>query len=317
MWYDKLGNYDVGIWNNSLKLVLAAAVFFASYTDLAAGEEEKTVEIFSIDRKSTAKKREEGKMSHLSEAVLDMDFSASEIAIIMGEGAIPELTALLGHEDAAVRMTAVIAIGALNLTEAHGLLFKALKDADSNVSGTAMQKVEVQAPNIETETLLGLLEKVKEPNALKRLLLLLGTRLELTQSAFIEPYCGRENDKVVMVACAAALSKLGVTLRREQFAKYLTSISGPELNTAFDLVDYINQPWLVYYLGTMLSNKEDIQSLGDTPPGFPNVLRVCDKAVPRIANITGNVFSFPTNLHANYDDRQLKEVEDFAAQFKY
>jgi hypothetical protein len=55
-------------------------------------------------------------MSQLSEAVLNMDFSASEIAFAMGEGAIPVLKVLLGHEDVAIRMTAVIVLGALNIT---------------------------------------------------------------------------------------------------------------------------------------------------------------------------------------------------------
>jgi hypothetical protein len=87
-------------------------------------------------------------------------------------------------------------------------LFKTLEDSDSNVSGAAIQKVEVQAPNIKTATFLGLLDKVKETKALKRLLLLLGSQLELAQAGSIDPFCGKENDKVVMIACSAALSKI-------------------------------------------------------------------------------------------------------------
>ncbi|MFT6903789.1 MAG: hypothetical protein ACJAS1_000434 [Oleiphilaceae bacterium] len=180
-------------------------------------------------------------------------------------------------------------------------MFKTLEDSDSNVSGAAIQKVEVQAPNIKTATFLGLLDKVKETKALKRLLLLLGSQLELAQAGSIDPFCGKENDKVVMIACSAALSKIVVVIRREQFAKYLISITSvPELNTAFDLVDYINQPWLISSLGIMLSNKSEIQSLGDTPPGFPNVQRVCDKTVPKIARISCHTFLFRTDLYANF-----------------
>jgi len=51
-----------------------------------------------------------------------------------------------------------------------------------------------------------------------------------------------------------------------------------------------------------------VQTLGDPPPGFPNMLRVCDKAVVLIARISGKPFSFPTNVHKNYDDRQIAEA---------
>jgi hypothetical protein len=127
---------------------------------------------------------------------------------------------------------------------------------------------------------------------------LLGSQLELVQAGLIDPFYGKENDKVVTIACSAALSKIVVVIRREQFAKYLISITSvSELNTAFDLVDYINQPWLISSLGVMLSNKSEIQSLGDTPPGFPNVQRVCDKTVPGIDRLSGILFNFkPTYM---------------------
>ena len=311
------------VWTVSSKIILASAIFVSACSIINAEEgkpseyTKKAIENAVIQDALPAQKQGEQKMSQLSDAVLEMDFSASEIAVSMGRGAISELKTLIEHEDAGVRMTAVVAVGALNLPEAHELLFQALTDEDSNVSGTAINKIEFQSSAIPAKRLASLLETVKEPNTMKRLVLLLGTRLELEQAGLLEPYCDRENDSLVIVACAAALSKIGVVTRQEQFANYLKSVSGTELNNAFDLVDYIGQPWLVWHLAHLLTNRDEIQSLGDAPPGFPKVLRVCDKAVPRIAALSGQTFSFPTNFHANYSDAQLKEVSDFAYGFRY
>jgi hypothetical protein len=260
---------------------------------------------------------EEYKMSQLNEAILNMDLSATEIASSMGAIALPELEAFLTHEDNAVRTIAVLAIGGLSFPKAYELLFKALLDSDTTVANTAAQQIDLHKDNIATEVLLGSLERMNEPNALKQIILLLGTRLELSQAELITPYCSQEHDKIVSIACTAALAKIGAQFYREQFAQHLFSVDGVELKVAFGLVNYIHQPWLFPHLRSLLTNKNEIQSLGDLPSGYPRVLRVCDKAVASIASISGTTFSFPTDLHANFSENQLEEVERFIQSYKY
>ncbi|MBL4764880.1 MAG: HEAT repeat domain-containing protein [Colwellia sp.] len=285
---------------------------------------EKNKDEGTIDTKKTerlnelnTKRSEEYKMSQLNEAILNMDLSASDIASSMGVRALPELKALLNNEDNAVRTVTVLAIGSLSFPEAYKLLFKALQDKDTTVANTAAQQIDMHKDNISTEVILGSLEGMNEPNALKQMILLLGTRLELSQAELITSYCSPEQDKAVSIGCTAASAKVGVQLYQEQFAKHLLSVEGIELKTAFTLVNYINQPWLLPHLRLLLNNKNEIQSLGDLPLGYPKVLRVCDKAVDSIVRISGVNFSFSTDVHANFSENQLIEVDSFINNYIY
>lgn len=258
-------------------------------------------------------------MSQLTEQIEEMDFDAVDLASRMGNAALGELSALLEHEDSAIRTMTVMVLGGMDLSISYELLFKALEDEDINVVNTAMQQIENHEAALSTELLHGLLNKVKHENAKVRAILLLGKRLTLEQSPALEPYCTAEQPEVIALNCMAALAKIGVKQRREQFSTYLLSIKDDvtAFNTMFDLIDYIDQPWVVPSLRLLLGNKSDVQSLGDPPPGFPHMLRVCDKAVPRIARLLGVQFTFNTELHSNYTDEQLAEANLAASNHQY
>jgi hypothetical protein len=261
----------------------------------------------------------EEKMSQLSAAILSFDANASEIAKRMGKSALPELESLMQHKDSAVRSETTTVLAELDLPEAYKLILQATNDEDQNVVNAAVYQIEVHQDWFPTPLLSKLMQNLTEPNAIKRIILLLGSRLNVSESPTLEPYCDSEQDKIVTLACVAALAKIGVQQRREQFSVYLQSAHNDmvELNTLFNLVDYIHQPWILPSLRLLLNNKSEIQSLGDVPPSFPSILRVCDKVVPLIAKISQAEFTFRTDLHANYTDTQLREVEQAVSAYRY
>jgi hypothetical protein len=116
----------------------------------------------------------------------------------------------------------------------------------------------------------------------------------------------------------AALAKVGIEQRRKQFSAYLLSIKDDNVAymNMFSLIEYIAQPWIVPSLRLLLSNKQDVQSLGDVP-GFPATLRVCDKAVQLISKLLQATFSFNSQLAANFTEEQLAEVNLAASNYQY
>jgi hypothetical protein len=266
-----------------------------------------------------SKQNGEQNMSQLTQAIEQMDFQAIQLASQMGPAAIPELSALLQHDDSAVRTMTVMVLGGMDLSLSHELLFRALDDSDINVINAVVQQIEVHAANLSSELLVGMLDKITEPNPKSRIILLLGNRLKLEQSGPLEKYCTAEQDQIIALHCMAALAKIGAPKRREQLSAYLLSLREDivAFNKMFELIDYIGQPWIVPSLRLLLNNKMEVQSLGDAPSGFPKTLRVCDKATPLIAKLLGVSFSFATNLHANYSDEQLAEVNLVASNYRY
>jgi hypothetical protein len=272
-------------------LCLLLGLFESHCHDVGTSTQDKAVLAIKVSSKQLNNPElEEQKMRQLTEAVLNMDLSAIDIAASMQVNAIPELAELLNNEDAAIRTVTVSAIGAIAHPQAHKLLFQALEDDDLNVAGTAIQKIQHQREAIPVEQLVTVLDKIKEPNVLKQLILLLGTRLDTSQVEVLVPFCQKEQDHMVVVACTAAIAKIGIQSYRDNFSQYLLSSQDTQLNTIFSLVGYIDQQWLIAYLQRLLLNKTVIQSLGDAPEPFPKFLRVCDKAVVYIAKLSGVSF---------------------------
>ena|GEM_PF-2215848 len=258
------------------------------------------------------------KMSQLTEAIIQMDSSADDMAARMGGAALPELSALLQHEDVTVRMMTVRALGSMDLSVSNELLFKALNDEDMNVVNEVVFQIEQHEAKLSVDLLLGLLDKLSEANAKNRIILLLGNRLSVEHSAPLDKYCTAEHEQTVALHCMAALAKMGAEQRRKQFSTYLLSIrdDNQAYMAMFKLIEYINQPWIVPSLRLLLSNKQDVQSLGDVP-GFPPTLRVCDKSVQLIAKLLNVSFTFNAVLSANYTEEQLAEVNLVASNYRY
>lgn len=249
--------------------------------------------------------REEAKMSQVSDAVLALDMSAAEIARAQGPAAVPELVQLLNNEDVAVRIIAVTALGEIAHPDAYRALMTAAKVEDSSVASTAADQLLKHGAALGSGRLIQLLQEVNSSAAERILILGIGSLGTPDDARALMDSCASSQDDNVTWACTAALAKLGVAQSKSDFANYLVSDTNLE---AFNLSSYIGQPWLLAYLGQLLWVKDPVQSLGDPPPGFPSVLRVCDKAVVLIAEIGQVSFSFPTNVHRNYDDNQLAEV---------
>ncbi len=265
--------------------------------------------------------KKEDTMSELTKAIIENSADAKNIAARMGKAALPELASLLNSEDPKLRLRSVKALGLIELSLSYELLFKALDDEEISVAHMAMGEIEKKQGSLSTEILLGLLEKVTEPNAKNRVILMLGSRLTREQAPALDKYCTTEQPQMVALHCMAALSKIGMEQRRKQLSAYLLSIK--EDNQAFmdvfSLIEYINQPWIVPSLRMLLSNKREVQYLGDAAEAlkFPSFLRVCDKAVQLITQIIEIPLSFDTKLAANFSDKQLAEVNLAVSNYQY
>jgi hypothetical protein len=247
----------------------------------------------------------ESEMTQLSDAVLALDLSAADLAGAQGAAAVPELSRFLTHEDNAVRTVAVVALGAIVHPEATEALMKAARDEDDMVAGTAVEKLSPRADAVGAAALIRLLPLIKSDTARARLVLAVGKAASGSDANSLLVFCRKEQQENTALACLSAAARLGDDRSRSEFARYLT---GTRDLAAFEMAEYIGQPWLLPHLGELLRHTDPVQTLGDPPPGFPNMLRVCDKAVVLIARISGQPFSFPTNVHMNYDERQIAEA---------
>ncbi len=228
--------------------------------------------------------REERTMSQISEAVLAQDLTAAALAKKQGAAAIPELVQLLQHEENGVRTVAVIALGEIDHPEAIiALMGAAEEEEDGMVAGTAVAKLERHAGRIGAARLIELLGRMKNSAAQGQLVLVIGQLASGKDTSILQGFCTGRIDSDTVPACLAALARLGDEQARKDFANYLTTARNLR---AFTLTEYIGQRWLLPFLGVLLRDQSPVQSLGDPPPGFPAMLRVCDKAVVLIARIS-------------------------------
>ena len=276
----------------------------------------------SCDKTQTSQvqiKAGEQNMSRLTQAVLEHDTDARNIASTMGQAALNELAPLLAHQDASIRLRAVMALGGVDILISKTALFSALDDADPNVMHAALAEIEQQQAKLSVPLLVGLLDRLQDDNAKNRLILILGQRLDITQSAALEKYCNVDQAVSVALHSMAALAKIGVEQRRKQFSAYLLTIKDADtFAEAFQLVEYINQPWLVATLRQLLSNKQQYKSLGGHFPGFPTTIRVCDAVVMLIGALLPQLtLSFDASVYANFSDEQIAELNYASAKVKY
>ncbi len=258
-------------------------------------------------------------MSPLTKAVIERDVLANELARSMGKNAIVELSSLMHEANSATRAFIVNATLYIELAISHELVFKALDDEDINVVHTALTVIEQQHASVSTALLIGLLDKLENPDTKNRIILLLGQRLKLNETTPLEKYCTVNQPQSVALHSMTALAKIGVEQRRKQFSAYLLSIksNAKAFNEMVTFIEYINQAWLVPSLKLQLNNKEEVQFLSTQLLGYPSAIRVCDKAVRLIAMLLKTEFSFKTHRHINFTDEQLAEVNLIASNYQY
>jgi HEAT repeat protein len=255
----------------------------------------------------------------LTQAILQQQPYASDMAASMGKSALPELAQLLKHDDIKVRIDTILAMSKLDISHSYEQIFASLEDTDINVVQTSLAIVEKNKDKLSTQLLLGLLQKLTQPSAKARVILMLGETLKLDESNALEQYCTIEHGESLALHAIVALAKIGVEHRRQQFSAYLLSIKNNPalLSQLFTFVEYINQSWLLPSLRQMLSNKSYLHSLSCKLPNIPQSVRVCDQAVLSINLIAAQSFSFTVNGFTNFTDSQLREVNNATGQIRH
>jgi len=282
-----------------LKLIFTVSVLIVSITACPAADQSTNRPVLH------SQKDKEVKMSQISEAVLAYDLSAAELAKAQGISVIPELKQLLGNEDAIVRVVVARVLGEFFHPDAYALLQQAAVDEDDSVAITAVDQLIKRKAEVGAAALIQLLKSVKSAATQRQLILVVGTMAAPKETELLQTFCADNQFAENAPVCLAALSRLGLVKEQNDFSLYLLEKRNLE---GFELAEYISQPWLLKALGQLLRYKEPLQNLGDLPPGFPNILRICDKAVVLIADISQTPLSFHTKRHMNYSDDQLQEA---------
>ncbi|WP_395344121.1 HEAT repeat domain-containing protein [Ningiella sp. W23] len=255
--------------------------------------------------------------AHLTQAIIEQDPFASDVAARMGKSALPELAQLAKHEHPSVRMDAIRAAGRLDIGDYYELVFGALDDDDINVVHTSLGIIEQAKTQLSNQILLGVLNKLKYADTKACVILMLGETLSINEADALEHYCTIDQGETIALHAVVALAKIGVEHRRHQFSSYLLSIKhNPELfKLLFSFIDYINQSWLLSPLKQLLANKTLLQSLSASLPNMPRHIRVCDRAVCSIAMIANKAMSFEAQTFTNFSEQQLAEAHRIASYF--
>jgi hypothetical protein len=195
------------------------------------------------------------------------------------------------------------------------ILLKFIDFDQGIVTSNVIYIVESNYNEIKPEILIKIIKKLKDENYIKRIILVLGNSLKISQASFLERYLNRDSLKLTTIA---ALAKIGIKKYQLKFSKFLIPHNENQnyLIELLNLVKYINQPWLVLNLHVLLDNKLEIKYLGDNLPSkFPNTLRVCDEIVPIIAIILNKDFPFSTGSHKNYSNEDIQEVKNIILDY--
>lgn len=256
-------------------------------------------------------------MSSLTDAITKNTGSANAMVAKMGAAALPELALLMQEQDFVLRYRTIGVLAELDISQSFELVSKGLEDSNVNVVDATISIIEKQQDKLSNSLLVSLLNKLAEDTAQARIILLLGARLSVAESAPLEKYCSEEYDEYVALNAMAALAKIGVELRRKQFLTYLNTIQNDidALSDVFELVEYIDQIWLVPALKLLLSNKNTcfVSEVFEPP-----IIRVCDQVVLFIGALLPSLsLSFDHSVAANFTDEQLAEVNYSASNYQY
>lgn len=260
----------------------------------------------------------------LSNAIREHDYSAIQIAQNMGPQAMPILEALLAEPDNAIHLRVVQIASTLPLSISHELLFKAVESENAQLSLQAIDAIEKQQHTLSSNLFVALLDRLLDQQRKKnqqienievvnQVIIILGKKLSLGDSQAIkqiEKYCKASYDAIFVLHCIAALAKIGETRYREQFSAYIQSLKDntDALRLVFELIKYINQPWLASALKSQLNNQHVLFKLSQPLPRFPSAIRVCDIATIELANLLSLRLPFITGKHKNYTSEELQKI---------
>ncbi len=257
--------------------------------------------------------------SALTNAIINHRSNAALLASAGGPSVITELQTLFKNNDPCIRARTVLASATLPLNRIHPILFSAVEDPDAHVAFTAMGEIERRHTQLSTDLLIGLLDKLTRLESKKRLVLVLGKRLTLAQTEHLNKYCNTDHEQNLVLHCIAALSKMGVEQRRQQFTALLRSLNDKPiaLIALFDLIEYIAQPWLGPSLRFLLSNTYVFQRFSNALPGHPTSIRLCDKAAMLLNDYLSLSLPFISGCFKQYSAAELAQVNTAASHYIY
>ena len=268
-------------------------------------------EVLAQHGKAPQQRDEDVKMSQISDAIKAQDLVAVEMARSLGPAAIPELSGFVNHEDPVVSMIALRALGEIAHRDAYEILMNVAQGEDDYNAVTSLDQLFKHLDDVGIDRLVDLLPECQSPAAQRRLVFGVGQQLGPTEAKSLKSFCQGENDSLLAPVCMVVMARLGVERERKAFAQHMLEQRDLE---SFEQAAYIGQPWLLPVLGRLLRDTSMVQPLNADIPGFPSMLRVCDKAVALIAEISGTRFSFVTNRHMNYTPEQLAEAARVVAE---
>lgn len=253
----------------------------------------------------------------LEPLLMKYDWTAVEIAGRIGPDATMTLRPYLSHEDELIRLLAVDSIIAAGGPETPSLLIKALDDANEQVRINAVNGLHKHLPNKQEAGLLKVWDKTHDTYVKQQIPMVIG---RLANRNMIPQLSSRlknqqaNDDQEVRDGLIAGLSKLGDPPAQSQFGKLLAEARGERIKELIDLVQYLDEPWIIPHLRPVLIRKEMAVNLSSHRTTV--IRRGCDLAVDEVIRLSGEKFSFESSPIAQYSEAQIAEIARYVDQYQ-
>lgn len=251
-------------------------------------------------------------MAGLTDRILAQDIEgALQETARRGPAAADELVALMGHAEPEVRALAVECLTGSGSPIAARVLVRALPDPELQVSSAAANALWTLATPDLAPDLLVAFDATPDWMVRRRLALLLG-KLEGWAPPLLRKRVEKEPHAAVREAMIVALARRGEPAARAEFARWLGEAGPADSPRLLEHAQYLAQPWVLHPLLPLLDDWTPALRLVEGAQG-PSHLRVCDRVVDLVSEISGQKFAGAPKPLTNYDLAVIDEVKAFLA----
>lgn len=234
------------------------------------------------------------------------DWAAVELARELGPRALGDIIPYLDHDDEILRLLAVDCLVAAGGAEAPEALLRMLGDGNEQVRINAVNGLHKHLPVGHEMALLDTLDQSTDPYLQQQIPLILGRMHNEAVSNELVQREQRTSDSELRDNMTAALSKLHYAPAGREFTQLLSVARGERIAELIELVQYIDEPWLLPHLRPVLDRREEALRLSSHRTTL--IRRGCDLAVDEVLRLSGQQFSFSADPIGQYTDAQISEV---------
>lgn len=248
----------------------------------------------------------------LDRLIQSKNWGAVELCTKSGPALTPALDRYLRSSDEVVRLLAVDCVGAAGGPEAPPLLIRALADSNEQVRNDAINALSRNLPaGHETELLAAWdANRTRDTYVRQQIPMILGLLQANSRIAELKARLNADPRQDVRDGLIAGLAKLRDAHARASFGAMLRDARGKRTAELIELVQYLDEPWVIPYLAPVLERRDLAIDLSTHRKQVRR--RECDLAVDEVVRISKRQFSFSIDPTGQYKDPQIEEVLRYA-----